>query len=336
MAGGRGVAAIATASVGVVSLVIALTSNSGAAPDFDRFPTTAPSDVTTGTDAAAATPSGFSASPREVRGEIKEAAARFVERVGTWRAGAAPDPNAQVVAAGYPPTLTETARALFDAPAPESTTTVLYPQYGGLTPSTASVIVLARQNLRIANTAGAREVALDVRLRVAGGTWEVASMIDPPRPPAAPTRPGPTLLGRALLDAARVDLPDPARADITGGRLGDPVIAVVLELARSYDIGAQVAVSGHPGTVFPTPRLSNHAVGRAIDVREINGVRVIDIPHGDPVLAAFMAAAGRAGATEVGGPITLPGRGVFTDSVHQDHIHLGITPGKPPAVVNSP
>lgn len=333
MAGGRGVVAVAVAAVGIAGVTVALTGGPGAEHSMGR-PTVALSSEGAGPDAPAS-PTGFTAGPGEVRGEVKEAAARFVEGVGTWRRGAAPDPTARVVAAGYPADLAEVARPLFDVPAWESTTTVLYPQYGGLTPSTASVIVLARQEWRGASADGVREVLLDVRLRSAGGIWNVTAVLDPPRPPGPPTRTGgPTRAGRALLEAPRLALPDPVRADITAGRLGDPMIAVMLDLARSFDIQVQVAVSGHPGTVFPTRRLSNHAVGRAMDVRAINGVPVVDIPRDDPVLTSFMTAAARAGATEVGGPIPVAGRGLFTDSVHQDHVHVGFTPTKAPAAVN--
>jgi hypothetical protein len=108
-------------------------------------------------------------------------------------------------------------------------------------------------------------------------------------------------------------------------------MTVLSQLAQTYDIEVNAVATGHPRTVFPTTRPSNHAVGRAVDIRAIDGVAVIEIPRDAPVLRQFMAAAGRAGATEVGGPVPIAGSGFLTDEVHQDHIHIGITPTKPPA-----
>lgn len=268
-----------------------------------------------------------------MRGELKEIAARFVQEVGTWSADDDRDAVARIVAAGYPADLLETAKPLFGIEADDVRTTIVYPQYGGLTDTSASVIVLARQEWRDQGNKRSREVEIDVRLRSAATGWAVTSVVDPARPPGPPQVPGgPTAQGQAVLGNPRIALPDPVREDIAGRRLGDPIMAVMTALAAEYMIEAQVVITGHPGTVYPTTRLSNHVVGRAVDVRSINGVRVVDIDRADPVLTAFMAAAGRAGATEVGGPIRVAGTGFFTDDVHQDHIHLGITPTKPPAV----
>jgi hypothetical protein len=133
------------------------------------------------------------------------------------------------------------------------------------------------------------------------------------------------------LDDPAIRIPEPGRADIADRRVNDPILAVLARLADTYALDVQVLVSGHPGLVFPTSRVSNHTVGRAVDVRAVNGRPVSSIPRDDPLVADFMVAAGRAGATEVGGPIAPSGRGFFSDAVHQDHFHLGITPTKPPA-----
>ncbi len=277
---------------------------------------------------------GFVAAAGDMNGQVKEAASRFVQRVGTWGASGASDGRSRVVAAGYAPEMAATAAPLLDVPAREAVTTIVYPQYGGLTDSAASVMVLARQWLRTDEDERTREILLDIRLRPGpDGDWQVTSVIDPPRPEYAPARPGgPTDLGRAVLDNPRIRIPEPGRTDIADRRVGDPILSVLDQLGRTRDLDVQVLVSGHPGTVFPTTRLSNHTVGRAVDVRAIDGRLVVEIPRNDPVIAEFMAAAGRAGATEVGGPIVPPGTGFFTDDVHQDHFHLGITPTKPRAV----
>lgn len=221
-------------------------------------------------------------------------------------------------------------------PARKATTMISYPQYGGLTADAASVMVLARQQLRTPDGDLDRELLLDIRLAPApDGSWQVTSTIDPPRPPYAPRRPGgPTELGRAVLDNPRIRIAQPGRADIIDRRVDDPILAVLDDLARARTLDVQVFVTGHPGTVFPTTRLSNHTVGRAVDIRAVDDRLVATIPRDDPVITEFMSAAGRAGATEVGGPTVPAGTGFFTDAVHQDHFHLGITPTKPPAAAS--
>lgn len=292
-----------------------------------------PPDEQTGPGTAASDESSFAAAPFDVTPEIKTAAVRFVESAGTWSPSASDDEVARFAAAGYAADLVDIARPLLDQEATTATTTVVYPQYGGLTGTTASVIVLARQDLRGGGGDREREVLLDVRLaRQPDGEWRVSSTIDPPRPTYVAAQPGgPTELGGQVLSIRGVRLPEPAQDDIVQRRAGDPILAVVADLAQAWDLDVQVIVSGHPGTVFPTTRVSNHTVGRAVDIWAIDGRPVSTISRDDPVLVSFMAAAGAAGATEVGGPITPTGTGFFTDAVHQDHVHVGITPTKPSA-----
>ncbi|GAA2565835.1 hypothetical protein [Pseudonocardia hydrocarbonoxydans] len=280
-----------------------------------------------------ADPDGFEAAPFDVTPQIKVTAVRFVQSVGTWTPSSPTAASERLTAAGYPADLVAVAGPLLDESASSATTQVVYPQYGGLTDTTASVMVLARQELRDSSGTRGRDVLLDVRLaREAGGTWEITSRIDPARPAYAEARPGgPTEVGGQVLGRAGINLPGPARDDIVERRTGDPILTVLATLAQSWDLDVQVLVSGHPGTVFPTTRVSNHTVGRAVDVRAIDGRPVAAIPRDDPVLTSFMAAAGAAGATEVGGPVLPAGTGFFTDAVHQDHVHIGITPTKPPA-----
>ncbi|MHA6781793.1 hypothetical protein ACVGOW_12490 [Pseudonocardia saturnea] len=324
-AAAAGGAVAAVLAMGITAVVSGVPGRPAAEPAAVAAPReAAPSQLAT---------DGFAAAAGDVNGQVKEAAARFVQRVGTWGPPGPGDATSRVVDAGYAPEMAATATPLIDVPAREATTTIVYPQYGGLTDTAASVMVLARQQLQTDNGEWTREILLDVRLQPGPGDgWEVTPVIDPPRPEYAPARPGgPTDLGRAVLDNPRIRIPEPGRADIVDRRVNDPILAVLDDLARTRDLDVQVLVSGHPGTVFPTTRLSNHTVGRAVDIRAIDGRPVVEIPRDDPAIAEFMAAAGRAGATEVGGPTVPPGTGFFTDDVHQDHFHLGITPTKPPA-----
>lgn len=263
--------------------------------------------------------------PYDVEPAIKSAAVSFIEGAGSWSAATPRDDVARLTQLGYPAELASAAAPLLNTPALESATTVLYPQYGGLTPTAASVIVLAEQKLSLPEGPVTRQVTLDVRLRNANGTWAVDARVDPPRPPVPPAQPGgPSTAGATLLGNPNVVLPEPVQGDIDTRRVGDPILRLADTLSRTLPFAVQVAVSGHLGTVFPTTKVSNHAVGRALDIRTIGGRPVAEIPRDDPALTSFMIAARDAGASEVGGPIKLDGPGFFSDSVHQDHIHVGI------------
>lgn len=261
----------------------------------------------------------------------KLAAEAFVESVGSWEEPRPGSGTERVVAAGYPAELVAVAPQLVELRARRARTSVVFAQQAGLTSTAASVVVLARQIWGDPGRDRSRELTLDIRLNLVAGRWEVTTDVVPPRPRLAAAEPGgPTTLGRTVLDDPRLALPEPVRRDITERRLDDPALMILIRLANRATITVQVAATGHPGTVFPTNRLSNHAVGRAVDITLLDGVPVEDLV-GDPRLRDVMVLAGDAGATEVGGPIPISGTGYFTDAVHRDHIHGGITPTKPPA-----
>lgn len=267
--------------------------------------------------------------PGEVRPEIKRTAAAFLETAGTW----SDDETAvdTLIRAGAPPSVAATASVLHLPEARSGELTVVYPQYGGLASDTAAVIALLEQNLDTVSGPVGRGLVVDVRLaRPPGGSWAVERI-------AAPTSLGPPLpltgTASAVLAEPKIVLPGPARTDVGTGRMDEQLLGILLALSREFTIAVQVMHTGHIQTVYPTARLSNHAVGRAVDIREIDGRPVVDTAPGDESLRRLMRRAAELGATEVGGPVDLngPRKGFFSDAVHQDHIHLGITPGDRPA-----
>lgn len=305
------------------------------APAAAEAPATTEVPAATGAPVTLPAAPAWSAGPGEVQPEVKLAATRFVELAGTWagQAGSVPEVEQRLAAAGLPPGLASAVAPLADDAAVAASVEVVYPQYGGLTDDLASVMVVLRQQLLPAGgPATSREVILDVRLRRGeDGGWAVTG-VDPGLP-LAPDRP-PTPLAEQVLANPAVRLPGPARADILAGRVEDPVLAVLQELARDHVVDVLVTRSGHPTNVFDTDRVSNHTIGRAVDLWRIDDQLVVDPGTPRELLSEVMLAAGRAGATEVGGPFDLngEGRGFFTDPVHADHLHLGVTPGRPPAV----
>ncbi|MEJ5866870.1 hypothetical protein WDV85_03835 [Pseudokineococcus sp. 5B2Z-1] len=302
-------------------------------------------------------PAPWRAGPGEVRPEVKQAAARAVEVAGTWAgpavgAAAAEGPasaeDARLEGAGaalvarlaaadlLAPDADRAALAAALGPltapeAPTAATAVVHPQYGGLTADAASVMVVARQERRgRQGEASERGATLDVRLAPsADGSWRVTGVQPPaPRPAGA----APSALALEVLASPRVELPDDAAADVRAGVVGDEALAMLLGLAAAHEVAVSVARTGHPAKVFGTDRLSNHTRGRALDVWRVDGRLVVD-PASLDVVAAAMRAAGAAGATEVGGPVDLDGPAgpaFFSDDLHADHLHLGLTEGEEP------
>lgn len=272
------------------------------------------------------------AGPGEPQPEIKETASAFIETAGTWTRGAGA--VASLRAAGVAPEVAGTATALEAPGAVASTVQVIYPQYGGLVTDRAAVMILFDQNLQLPDgSTTTRQMALDVRLvRQAPGTWAVEK-VNPLTSLGSDRALSPT--ARAVLAEPRLELSAPARLDVSTGRMSDQLLQILLTLAKDRVLTVQVMATGHIQTVYPTDRVSNHAVGRAVDIRSVDRLPVADPATSRDMLAQLMIRAGQLGATEVGGPFDLngPRTGFFTDAVHQDHLHIGITPGKPPATL---
>lgn len=267
--------------------------------------------------------------PGEPQPEIKQAATAFIETAGTWFDAAGP--AATLRAEGVAPEVAATATALEAPDAVASTVRVIYPQYGGVTADRAAVMILLDQNLATPDgRTTTRQLALDVRVVRSGGGWQAEGI--QPLTSLGPGRPL-SQAAQEVLAEPRLELPAPARQDVSTGRMDDRLLRVLLGLAEDWVLTVQVMHTGHIQTVYPTTRLSNHAVGRAVDIRAVDGQGVVDPVTSRAMLAEVALRAGELGATEVGAPFDLNGdrRGFFTDIVHQDHLHIGITPGKPPA-----
>jgi hypothetical protein len=263
----------------------------------------------------------------EIEPRCKAAAVRAVEAALTWssEAGGSAGAGARLRRIGQPSALARRFLPLLDG-AVASSVTISYPQYGGLSDdrSKASVMIPAEQRLR--DRPGAepttRSMTLDVRLSKVAGVWRADDVLVARKPPA-PT--AASAVSRAVLETDRIVLPAAARADVQAGAVDERVLDLLAALSRRWALRVQVFKSGHPYTVFGTDRVSNHSLGRAVDIWSIDGVPVIDRRRSP--WRALMAAAADLGADEIGGPEDLdrkPGRRpYFTNAVHQDHVHLG-------------
>lgn len=277
----------------------------------------------------------WTAGPGEVRPEIKTTATRFVETVGSWADGGGDVPavEGRLRDAGFDPAMAGQVPGLVDDGATASSVTVVYPQYGGLTRTTASVMVTTTQHLLDDDgRRQERQSTVDVRLAMApaDGSWKVTGVSpDPPAPASGGASPA----AQAVLDNPNVRLPGAAASDVREGRVSSELLQLLDGLAAGHVLDVQVFSSGHPTNVFDTDRQSRHSMGRAVDVWRIDGHPVVDPATPRELLEGVMREAAGLGATEVGGPFDLNGGGpgFFTDAVHQDHLHLAITAGQPPA-----
>jgi hypothetical protein len=259
-----------------------------------------------------------------VHPEVKLAAVRVVEAIGTWSLGhhGVAAAAARVTAVGQQGRLARQALQLLGDDA-NAAVQVIDAQYGGILATTASVLVPCRQWL---GGSGGRLImggtTVDVRLRAQRGHWTVTQLR-----PARPGRPAQALsaMAKRVLASRRIALPPASVADIRSGQVHESVLRALLSLAHDYRIGVSVIRSGHPTFVFGTTRLSDHPRGRAFDTWRINGHAVVDPRTPRDLVVNYMMAAASAGSYNVGGPYLLSGRGnqFFSDPTHHDHVHAG-------------
>lgn len=258
--------------------------------------------------------------------DVKLRAVQLVEALGAWPAGGQGVAAARqrVTPLGLDPALADQAGPLLPA-ADRAALQVLDAQYGGILTDSASVLVVCDQWTQTgAGPVGAGGTTVDVRLSAATPRWTVTALH-----PAAPGPAAATLSPAAaqVLADSRIQLPPAATADLHSGMVHDTVLQAMLTLAQTYTFRVSVVRSGHPLDVFGTTRPSDHPLGRAFDVWQINGHAVVDPTTPHDLVDGFMHAAAAAGSYNVGGPRQLSGGATanqfFTDDTHRDHVHVG-------------
>ena len=102
------------------------------------------------------------------------------------------------------------------------------------------------------------------------------------------------------------------------------VRVLLVAAAGQYRIRVSCLRTGHSWYVKGTRRVSNHSVWRGVDVDRVDGRPVSPANAAARRLAVWIGQ-GRAGVqpSEVGSPWRFGGRPWFTDSGHQDHLHVG-------------
>lgn len=262
--------------------------------------------------------------------QLKQAATAFLERAGTWDASGQGTPEAvaaRLVSAGVRADVAATAAVLAAPDAEGSTLRIGYPQSGGQTPTDASVMTSFTQTLQRAGTVEERELTLDVRVQGGGAAWGAIGIV-PLTPLAGPGTLGPN--ATAVLENPRVRLPGAAEADLRTGALDETMLGILNGLGQRYELDVAVFYDGHPPHVFATDRVSNHHVGRAVDIWAVDGRSVASLRGDTAFLDPVLVLAAQLGATEIGSPYDRngPKGGYFTDDAHQDHLHVGVSAGR--------
>jgi hypothetical protein len=284
----------------------------------------------TGAGAALPAAAPWLPGPGEIQPAAKLAAVRLVEAFGTWRAGqggprqAAARARALGIPAAPAAGLAAETGSLTPS-ADEAVVRVIDAQYGGILPTTASVLVVCAQTTRTGGVVHSGGTTVDVRLSRTSAGWGVTALHPAHPGPAAPL----VASARAVLANARIQLPPASAADIRSGAVHDSVLRAMTRLAGTYRMSVSVVRSGHPLDVFGTSRPSDHPLGRAFDVWRIDGHPVVDPATSRSLITGFMRAAAAAGSYNVGGPVQLSGGATanqfFSDDTHHDHVHSGFT-----------
>jgi hypothetical protein len=199
---------------------------------------------------------------------------------------------------------------------------ITYPQLGGLTNTDASVLVVGSRRVVDGGAEERTTFTIEVRLTNDDQGWRVTGIsANPSRPPA----PQLSAVAVAVLGNRNVHLTDTSRADIESGQIDDRILTILNDAAASMALSVTTLSSGHPTNVFGTTSVSNHTHGRAVDIWALDGGPVAQGRQQDGPAQMLARQLLANGVTELGGPWDLdgPGGASFTNTVHQDHLHIG-------------
>lgn len=131
----------------------------------------------------------------------------------------------------------------------------------------------------------------------------------------------------AVLEHPNIGLTHNARADVEAQRVDSRVLEVLVLLAESHELApVGPLITGHSYYVAGTTRVSNHVFGRAVDVLGVDGAPVSPAnASARRVIQEALSLPAPIEPDEVGGPwiVTRGSRSSFSDSDHQDHLHIG-------------
>ena len=133
----------------------------------------------------------------------------------------------------------------------------------------------------------------------------------------------PTPEMEALLKNKNITFDATGIADIKAGKIDPRVIAVMTKLSEDHKITVTCMCSDH-SRATAGGSISNHSLGRGLDIGTIDGEIVRPNSAAARELASELSQLPEEyRPNEIGSPFAIAGPGYFTDSAHQDHIHLG-------------
>ena len=281
-------------------------------------------------------PTPYEAVGAETHPNAKTLAAEIAQTLTTYEAGETLEDIVGRVAGGNDRAALADAVANLYHPGGWSRGEVVYPQFGGLTADSSSVMVVLAQTIGAPGADAPRtEVrVIDVRLRIERDAWVFDTIAsDGGSPVARPDDLPPEAV--AVLDDPRIELPDSSRWDVHRGVVHPDLLALMTRLADATgDLGVVVLETGHPYNVYGTDRVSDHMRGRAVDLYRVGGELVIEgrASEDSATRRAVQAIYDDPSGPVVGSPWALDAFGgrSFTDPVHLDHIHMAIRPPAQP------
>lgn len=316
----------ASSSRSATSTTDATGTSGTTAPPRTAPPTTKAATTPARADAPADGTRWYEPPAGEVSTGLKRVAGRAVQALA---ATGSEEPLGALDPTLFSPTASRSRIAAVTAPlrlaAGSMTTKILYVQLAGLTGNKAAAMVICHQRPATSDKPGEITRTVAVHLERRAQRWLVTTVESiggshTARPARLP------IPARAVLDHPGIQLPDSARWDIYRGEADERVLRVMAALADRAPYAVTVLKSGHPEMVFGTARISNHAVGRAVDIYLVGDQPVV-AQRRSPGSLAYRATGWLlgSGTSELGSPWTFgkDRRWAFTNAVHQDHIHVG-------------
>jgi hypothetical protein len=131
-------------------------------------------------------------------------------------------------------------------------------------------------------------------------------------------------LGPLVLASGAITLNARSRDDIANGQVDQRILAMLLAVSFDHQIEVTVLRSGHSKYVRGTKRLSNHVSGRAADIGIVDGRLVRQSNKAArAIVDQLLALPAPIRPTEIGSPWNTEDPETFTDSGHDDHLHIG-------------
>jgi hypothetical protein len=133
----------------------------------------------------------------------------------------------------------------------------------------------------------------------------------------------------AVLNNPNISLCPACRQDLIDGVIDQRVIDFLAWAGQHHSIAISVLKTGHNQFVHGTNRQSNHWEGRAADIATVDGEDVTPSCAACRSFADEVVPLGVGRPDEMGVPwadmVGAGGWNVFSDSDHQDHIHIGFS-----------